>query len=54
MRVLNRTAITVVGYEKGNMTTNLQDRPAVDFRVNVVATDSGAPAAATNATPAQK
>ncbi|HEY4188111.1 MAG TPA: dihydrolipoamide acetyltransferase [Polyangia bacterium] len=48
------TAITVVGYEKGNMTTNLQDRPAVDFRVNVVATDSGAPAAATNATPAQK
>jgi hypothetical protein len=48
------TAITVVGYEKGNMTTNLQDRPAVDFRVNVVATDSGAPAAATIAAPAQK
>lgn len=48
------TAITVVGYEKGNMTTNLQDRPAVDFRVNVVATDSGAPAAATSAAPAQK
>ncbi len=48
------TAITVVGYEKGNMTTNLQDRPAVDFRVNVVATDSGAPSAASNAAPAQK
>lgn len=50
------TAITVVGYEKGNMTTNLEDRPAVDFRVNVVATDN-APAAAANSTapaPAQK
>ena len=51
------TAITVVGYEKGNMTTNLEDRPAVDFRVNVVATDN-APAAAANTTttpaPAQK
>jgi len=50
------TAITVVGYEKGNMTTNLEDRPAVDFRVNVVATDN-APAAASNTTapaPAQK
>jgi len=45
------TAITVVGYEKGNMTTNLEDRPAVDFRVNVVATDS-APAAAATSTPA--
>ena len=45
------TAITVVGYEKGNMTTNLEDRPAVDFRVNVVATDN-APAAAANTTPA--
>lgn len=41
------TAITVVGYEKGNLTTNLQDRPAVDFRVNVMATDAASPAAAT-------
>jgi len=48
------TAITVVGYEKGNMTTNLQDRPAVDFRVNVVATDSGTPAAAAAAAPTKK
>jgi hypothetical protein len=48
------TAITVVGYEKGNMTTNLQDRPAVDFRVNIVATDSGTPAAAAAAAPIKK
>jgi hypothetical protein len=41
------TAITVVGYDKGNLTTNLQDRPAVDFRVNVMATDAASPAAAT-------
>jgi hypothetical protein len=31
------TAINVVGYEKGNITTNLQDRPAVDFRVSIMA-----------------
>jgi len=36
------TAINVVGYEKGNITTNLQDRPSVDFRVNVVASEGGA------------
>ena len=29
------TSITVVGYEKGNLTTQLSDKPAVDFRVNV-------------------
>lgn len=46
------TAITVVGYEKGNMTTNLEDRPAVDFRVNVVATDNAPAAAAATTTPA--
>ncbi len=34
------TSITVVGYEKGNITTNLQDRPAIDFRVNVMASDN--------------
>jgi hypothetical protein len=40
------TGIAVVGYEKGNITTNLQDRPAVDFRVNVMAaSESGATAA---------
>ena len=29
------TNITVVGYEKGNITTQLSDKPAIDFRVNV-------------------
>jgi hypothetical protein len=29
------TSITVVGYEKGNMTTQLSDKPAVEFRINV-------------------
>ncbi len=33
------TAINIVGYEKGNITTNLQDRPAVDFRINVMAVE---------------
>jgi hypothetical protein len=44
------TAITVVGYEKGNLTTQLSDKPAVDFRVNVTgsgAGEGGATAAAT-------
>jgi hypothetical protein len=42
------TNITVVGYEKGNITTQLADKPAIDFRVNVMsAGDSGAAAAAT-------
>jgi nucleoid-associated protein YgaU len=41
------TNITVVGYEKGNITTQLSDKPAVDFRVNVIAAgESGATAAA--------
>jgi hypothetical protein len=40
------TSITVVGYEKGNITTQLSDKPAVDFRVNVIAAgESGATAA---------
>jgi hypothetical protein len=40
------TAITVVGYEKGNLTTQLADKPAVDFRINVTgAGESGATAA---------
>jgi len=41
------TAITVVGYEKGNITTNLQDRPAVDFRVSVMAVEPAGTASAT-------
>ncbi len=41
------TSITVVGYEKGNITTQLSDKPAVDFRVNVIAAgENGATAAA--------
>jgi len=31
-----QTLLKVVGYEKGNITTDLKDRPAVDFRVNVM------------------
>jgi hypothetical protein len=42
------TNIVVVGYEKGNITTQLSDKPAIDFRVNVMsAGESGAAAAAT-------
>jgi hypothetical protein len=45
------TAINVVGYEKGNITTNLQDRPAVDFRINVVAVEApGGTTSTANAT----
>lgn len=43
------TAISVVGYEKGNITTNLQDRPAVDFRVNVMAAEGTGTASAAGA-----
>ncbi|MEK6608949.1 MAG: dihydrolipoamide acetyltransferase, partial [Myxococcota bacterium] len=32
-----QTVLKVVGYEKGNITTDLGDRPAVDFRVTVIA-----------------
>ena len=42
------TNITVVGYEKGNITTQLSDKPAIDFRVNVMsAGESGTATAAT-------
>jgi len=43
------TNIVVVGYEKGNITTQLSDKPAIDFRVNVMSAgeNSGAAAAAT-------
>jgi hypothetical protein len=30
------TRLTVVGYEKGGITTQLKDRPAVEFKVNVL------------------
>jgi hypothetical protein len=45
------TSITVVGYEKGNLTTQLADKPAVDFRVNVMAAGEGS---ATASAPAKK
>jgi hypothetical protein len=38
------TQVTVVGYEKGGMTTNMDEKPGVDFRVNVMAGE-GAPTA---------
>lgn len=38
------TQVTVVGYEKGGMTTNMDEKPAVDFRVNVMSAE-GAPTA---------
>jgi hypothetical protein len=34
------TVITVVGYEKGGMTTNLEDKPDIQFRVNLVAPEA--------------
>jgi len=40
------TVVTVVGYEKGGMTTNMEDKPAVEFKVNMLAPEgSPAPAA---------
>jgi hypothetical protein len=39
------TSITVVGYEKGNLTTQLADKPAVDFRINVTGSGEGTAAA---------
>jgi hypothetical protein len=40
------TNITVVGYEKGNITTQLADKPAIDFRVNVMSAGEGGTASA--------
>jgi hypothetical protein len=38
------TVVTVVGYEKGGLTTNMEDKPAVEFKVNLVAPEgTGAP-----------
>jgi len=40
------TVVTVVGYEKGGLTTNMEDKPAVEFKVNLVAPEgTGASAA---------
>ena len=36
-----QTSVTVRAYEKGNITTELKDRPAVDFKVNLVSIRSG-------------
>src|SRR5579863_406093 len=43
------TAITVVGYEKGNLTTQLSDKPAIDFRINVTGSGEGSATAASPA-----
>jgi hypothetical protein len=43
------TNITVRGYEKGNITTQLQDKPDIEFLVNVMAAGEGSTAAATPA-----
>jgi hypothetical protein len=36
-----QTSVTVRAYEKGNITTELKDRPAVDFKVNLVSIGKG-------------
>jgi hypothetical protein len=40
------TQITVIGYEKGGITTQLKDRPAVEFKVNVLSDQPQSAAAA--------
>jgi hypothetical protein len=40
------TVVTVVGFEKGGVTTNMEDKPAIDFRVNVMAPEGSGTAAA--------
>lgn len=42
------TIVTVVGYEKGGVTTNMDDKPAVNFNVNMMAPE------AVGAAPARK
>jgi hypothetical protein len=42
------TIVTVVGYEKGSITTNMEEKPAVEFRVNLMAPE------AVGAAPAKK
>jgi len=40
------TIVTVVGYEKGSIATNMEEKPAVEFRVNVMAPEGAGTAAA--------
>ena len=40
------TIVQVVGYEKGGISTNMEDKPAVEFRVNLVAPEVGGASAA--------
>lgn len=40
------TIVQVVGYEKGGIATNMEDKPAVEFRVNLVAPEVGGASAA--------
>jgi hypothetical protein len=40
------TLVTVVGYEKGGMTTNIDEKPAVDFRVSTMNPEGTGSAAA--------
>ncbi len=40
------TVVTVVGYEKGGLTTNMEDKPAVEFKVNLVAPEGATSPAA--------
>jgi len=40
------TVVSVVGYEKGGLTTNMEDKPAVEFKVNLVAPEVTSSAAA--------
>jgi hypothetical protein len=42
------TIVTVVGYEKGSITTNMEEKPSVEFRVNLMAPE------AVGAAPAKK
>jgi hypothetical protein len=37
--------VTVVGYEKGGMTTNMEEKPAIEFKVNMLAPEGTTPAA---------
>jgi hypothetical protein len=40
------TVVTVVGFEKGGVTTNMEDKPAIDFRVTVMAPEGSSGTAA--------
>ncbi|MGA7744331.1 MAG: dihydrolipoamide acetyltransferase [Polyangia bacterium] len=40
------TVVVVVGYEKGGIATNMEDKPAVEFRVNLVTPEAGGSPAA--------